>query len=157
MKVVSVVGTRPNFVKEFLIHKEFKERGIKEILVHAGQHFDKMLSDIFLEELKIKEPNCNLGVKEKSHCRQIGRMIIDLERVLDKERPDIVLVYGDTNSTLSGAIAAKKMGFKIAHIEAGLRSFNQEMPEEINRIIVDKISDVLFCPTKNALSNVGNE
>jgi len=162
-KILSIFGTRPQFIKLQPLSKAIEDFNkdnncfIKHIVVNTGQHFDKMLSDIFIEELEIKEPDYNLGVKEKSHCRQIGRMIIDLERVLDKERPDIVLVYGDTNSTLSGAIAAKKMGLKAAHIEAGLRSFNREMPEEINRIIVDKISDVLFCPTANALKYLKNE
>lgn len=162
-KILSIFGTRPQFIKLQPLSKAIEDFNkdnncfFKHIVVNTGQHFDKMLSDIFIEELEIKEPDYNLGVKEKSHCRQIGRMIIDLERVLDKERPDIVLVYGDTNSTLSGAITAKKMGLKVAHIEAGLRSFDREMPEEINRIIVDKISDVLFCPTANALKNLKNE
>lgn len=162
-KILSIFGTRPQFIKLQPVSRAVEEYGsggdssLCHVVVNTGQHFDRMLSGIFLEELKIREPDYNLGIREESHCRQIGGMVIDLEEILAGEKPDIVLVYGDTNSTLAGAIASKKMGFRIGHIEAGLRSFNRDMPEEVNRIMVDRISDVLFCPTENAVKNLKNE
>jgi len=163
MKILSIIGTRPQFIKLYPIcraikrHNEGKSGKIEHIIVNTGQHFDRLMSDIFLEEMNIDHPEYDLNVVEKSNCRQVGKMIMELEKVLVSEAPDIVLVYGDTNSTLAGAIASKKLNFKLAHIEAGLRSFNRKMQEEINRITTDRISDILFCPTENAVKNLEEE
>lgn len=163
MKILSIIGTRPQFIKLYPIYRavnDFNKRGdkkIKHIVVNTGQHFDRLMSDVFLEEMDIDYPEYNLNIAEKSQCNQVGKMIMGLERVLLSEAPDIVLVYGDTNSTLAGALATKKLNFKLAHIEAGLRSFNRSMQEEINRITTDKISDILFCPIENALKNLKDE
>lgn len=162
-KIMSIIGTRPQFIKLFAIFRsmeKFKKNNpdfIDHIIVNTGQHFDKLMSDVFISELKINKPNYNLGVKEDTQLTQVGKMILKLEEVLIEESPDIVLVYGDTNSTLAGALAAKKLNFKLAHIEAGLRSFNRSMQEEINRIVTDKVSDILFCPTENAIKNLKKE
>ena len=150
MKILSIIGTRPQFIKLYPICKAIRDynkntsKKIAHVLVNTGQHFDKLMSDVFIEELDIDFPEYNLGIQEESQCLQVGKMIVGLEEILLYEKPDIVLVYGDTNSTLAGAIATKKLNFKLAHIEAGLRSFNRSMQEEINRIVTDKISDILF-------------
>ncbi len=163
MKLLSIIGTRPQFIKLYPIYKAINDfnkcsnEKIKHIVVNTGQHFDRLMSDVFLEEMDIDYPEYSLNIVEKSQCSQVGKMIMSLERVLLSEAPDIVLVYGDTNSTLAGALATKKLNFKLAHIEAGLRSFNRNMQEEINRITTDKISDILFCPTENALKNLKDE
>jgi len=163
MKILSIIGTRPQFIKLYPICKAIRDynkntsKKIAHVIVNTGQHFDKLMSDVFIEELDIDFPEYNLGIQEESQCLQVGKMIVGLEEILLYEKPDIVLVYGDTNSTLAGAIATKKLNFKLAHIEAGLRSFNRSMQEEINRIVTDKISDILFCPTRNAYENLEDE
>ena len=158
MKVVTIVGARPQFVKAAALSRAFQEiGGIEEVIVHTGQHFDKNMSDVFFEEMQIPHPQYNLAINSLSHGAMTGRMIEKIEEVLLVEKPDFLLVYGDTNSTLAGALAAVKIQVPIAHVEAGLRSFNMEMPEEINRILTDRISNVLFCPTDTAIDNLAKE
>lgn len=157
MIVLTVIGARPQFIKAAPLSKEFHDRGITEIIVHTGQHFDQNMSEIFFEELSIRKPTYNLNINSLTHGAMVGRMLEQLELIMIKENPDWVLVYGDTNSTLAAALAAKKLGIRIAHVEAGLRSFNNSMPEETNRIITDRISDLLFCPTLIAKKNLFNE
>jgi UDP-GlcNAc3NAcA epimerase len=155
MKLINLVGTRPQFIKAAALSRQLKlHPTIQEIIVHTGQHFDKNMSDVFFDEMMIPNPKYNLEVNSLNHGAMTGRMIEKIEEVLLIERPDFLLVYGDTNSTLAGALAAKKLNIKVAHIEAGLRSFNMQMPEEINRILTDRISDILFCPTDTALKNL---
>ena len=158
MKIISVVGTRPNFVKIASLVKEFsKHPDITNILVHTGQHYDEKMSDSFFRELEIPEPDINLGIGSGSHAEQTGRIMIEFEKVLLNEKPDLVLVVGDVNSTLACALTSVKLGIKVAHIEAGLRSFDREMPEEINRILTDQVSDYLFTTEKDAEKNLLNE
>ncbi|KAA3646346.1 MAG: UDP-N-acetylglucosamine 2-epimerase (non-hydrolyzing) [Chloroflexi bacterium] len=155
MKVVTVVGARPQFIKLAPVSKALRVAdGIKETLVHTGQHYDKGLSEVFFEELDIRSPNYHLDIGSSSHAQQTGKMMIALERILETEKPDWVLVYGDTNSTLAGALAASKLNIRVAHVEAGLRSYNRRMPEELNRILTDHASDLLFSPTKVAQGNL---
>lgn len=158
MKIVTILGARPQFIKAGSISRAIaKYQEIEEIIVHTGQHYDTNMSDVFFEQMCIPKPNYNLGVGGKSHGSMTGEMMIKIEKILLEECPDWVLVYGDTNSTLAGALAAGKLNIKIAHVEAGLRSFNMHMPEEINRILTDRISNLLFCPTDAAINNLKQE
>lgn len=155
MKIVTVIGARPQFIKAATVSREISNYNkLSEVIIHTGQHFDNDMSDVFFEEMGMPQPNYNLGINSVSHGAMTGRMLEEIEVVLVIEKPDLVIVYGDTNSTLAGALAAKKLNIKIAHIEAGLRSFNMQMPEEINRILTDRISDFLFCPTDQAIDNL---
>ena len=158
MKIVTVIGARPQFIKAAAVSREIKKyNDIDEIIVHTGQHFDANMSDVFFEQMYIPRPDYNLDINGLSHGAMTGQMLEKIEEVLMKEEPDYVLVYGDTNSTIAGALAAKKLHIKVVHVEAGLRSFNMKMPEEINRILTDRISDILFCPTDTAVKNLKNE
>ena len=158
MKILTILGARPQFIKAGSVSREIaKHDKIEEVIVHTGQHYDANMSDIFFDEMKIPKPNYFLGIGGKSHGAMTGQMIEKIEEVVVKEKPDWVMVYGDTNSTLAGAIVASKLHIKLAHIEAGLRSFNMKMPEEVNRILTDRVSNVLFCPTDTAIENLKNE
>ena len=162
MKIVTILGARPQFIKAGSVSREIlkqREAGadIKEVIVHTGQHYDANMSDVFFEEMQIPKPDYFLGIGGKTHGAMTGQMIEKIEEILVNEKPDWVMVYGDTNSTLAGTIAASKLHIKIAHVEAGLRSFNMRMPEEVNRILTDRISSVLFCPTQAAVDNLNKE
>lgn len=155
MKILTVIGARPQFIKAAIVSHAFKDIDtVREVIVHTGQHYDDMLSAVFFRELDIPEPFYNLGVGSHTHGTQTGRMILALEPVMLAEKPDLILVYGDTNSTLAAALVAAKLYIPIAHVEAGLRSFKLRMPEEINRIITDRLSTILFAPTENAVRNL---
>src|SRR5690554_105150 len=157
-KIVTIIGARPQFIKASVVSKAIqKTDGLTEVLVHTGQHFDANMSDVFFDQLGIPRPDYQLNINSGSHGDMTGRMLIEIEKVLLQEKPDRVLVYGDTNSTLAGALAAAKLHIPVAHVEAGLRSFNMQMPEEINRILTDQISSVLFCPTDSAMANLERE
>lgn len=158
MKIVTIIGARPQFIKAAVVSRVFVDsEDVEEIIVHTGQHFDTNMSDVFFEEMCIPMPHYNLNINGLGHGAMTGQMLEKIEEVLLKEQPDWVLVYGDTNSTIAGALAAKKLHVKVAHVEAGLRSFNMNMPEEINRILTDRISDILFCPTDKAVENLDGE
>jgi len=153
-KILTILGARPQLIKAASVSRAIQNSEMKEKIVHTGQHFDKNMSDIFIKDMGIPKPDYNLEINSLKHGAMTGRMIEKIEEVFLIENPDLVIVYGDTNSTLAGAIAAKKLYIGLAHIEAGLRSFNMQMPEEINRIVTDRISDFLFCPTEGARKNL---
>lgn len=157
-KILTIVGARPQFIKASVVSREFKKRvDVHEIILHTGQHFDENMSSVFFEQLNIPMPDIRLNINSLSHGRMTGQMLIEIEEVLQQYRPDRVLVYGDTNSTMAGALAAAKLHIPVAHVESGLRSFNMEMPEEINRIVTDQVSDLLFCPTETSINNLKSE
>jgi UDP-GlcNAc3NAcA epimerase len=155
--ILTVVGARPQFIKAAPVSRALKAAGLREILVHTGQHFDDAMSDLFFTELAIPRPAYNLGINSLSQGAMTGRMLEALEEVMLAEKPRTVLVYGDTNSTAAGALAAAKLQIPVAHVEAGLRSFDRRMPEEINRVIADHLSNLLFCPTRQAVDNLRRE
>lgn len=163
MKIITIIGARPQFIKASAVsraihsYNQVNSDTIEEIIVHTGQHYDQKMSDIFFKQLNIPQPQVNLGIVEQTHGAMTGRMLQEIEKVLMEQHPDMVLVYGDTNSTLAGALAAVKLHIPVAHVEAGLRSFNMSMPEEVNRILTDRISTMLFCPTVTAVENLSGE
>ncbi|ELZ11157.1 UDP-N-acetylglucosamine 2-epimerase [Halovivax asiaticus JCM 14624] len=156
MKILTIVGARPQFIKAFAVSRELRTDH-EEVLVHTGQHYDEELSDVFFDELGIPEPDYNLGVGSDTHGRQTATMLEGIEELIESEAPDVVLLYGDTNSTLAGAIAGAKIDPLVAHVEAGLRSYNREMPEEINRVLTDHASDLLFAPSESAAETLAEE
>jgi UDP-N-acetylglucosamine 2-epimerase len=158
MKIITGIGARPQFIKASALSKLIrKQRNINEIIIHTGQHYDYEMSRIFFKELNIPQPKYNLNIKSKYHGAMTGKMMEGIEKILLKEKPDYTLVYGDTNSTLAGALASKKLHIPVIHIEAGLRSYNKKMPEEINRVLTDHCSDILFTPSKLAGQNLKHE
>ena len=159
MKVMTIIGARPQFIKAAVVSRAFNEHrpDVTEIIVHTGQHYDANMSDVFFEDLDIPRPDYNLGIGGGTHGQNTGRMVEKLEELMIEVQPDWVLVYGDTDSTLAGALAASKLHIRVAHVEAGLRSFNRKMPEEINRVLTDHIADLLFAPTESGRINLINE
>lgn len=170
MKIVTIIGARPQFIKAAAVSRAIREHTIKmqragcmsndlikEVIIHTGQHFDANMSDVFFEEMQIPKPDYNLGIRSLSHGAMTGQMLERIEAVLLIEKPDMVIVYGDTNSTLAGALAARKLDFKVAHIEAGLRNHDLTIPEDVNRVLTDRISDILFVPTDIAFENLKKE
>lgn len=155
-KILTVIGARPQFIKCAPVSQVLRKK-FKEILVHTGQHYDQNMSDVFFEQLSIPTPNYNLGIGSSTHAVQTAQMMMKIEEISLSEKPDAILVYGDTNSTLAGALVAAKLLIPLVHIEAGLRSFNKKMPEEVNRVCTDHLSKLLFCPTDVAVTNLLNE
>jgi UDP-GlcNAc3NAcA epimerase len=157
-KIVTILGARPQFVKAAVLSRIMSEKNeIEEVIVHTGQHYDVNMSETFFKEMEIPEPKYNLNINGLGHGAMTGQMLEKIEKVLLDEKPDAVVIYGDTNSTIAGALAAKKLDIKVIHVEAGLRSYNMKMPEEINRILTDRISDLLICPTDSAIQNLKKE
>ena len=158
MKILTVLGARPQFIKSVIISNQISDSTfLKEIVVHTGQHFEHNMSDIYFQEMNLSKPNYNLGINRMNRELMIKKMIEKLCPILISEKPDAVLVYGDTNSTLAGSLAAEKLKIPIFHIESGLRSFNKSMPEELNRVKTDQLSSLLFCPTENSVNNLTKE
>jgi len=157
MKLLSLIGARPQIIKEAILNQEFETEGIEEILVHSGQHYDFNMSDVFFKVLNIKKADYNLGIGSGTHAEMTGKTMIEFEKVVLKERPDIILVYGDTNTTLAGALVGSKLKIPVAHVEAGIRQEPKDMPEEINRVLTDHVSKYLFCPSKLATNNLKKE
>ncbi len=162
MRILTVIGARPQFIKASAVSRAIRQANelgasVREVIVHTGQHFDANMSQVFFEELSIPVPDYNLNISSLGHGAMTGRMLEAVESVLQDEKPDMVLVYGDTNSTLAGALAAAKLHIPVAHVEAGLRSFNKRMPEEVNRILTDHVADLLFCPTQMSVDNLKRE
>ena len=168
MKVVTVIGARPQFIKAAVVSRAIQafnrssvrigsKKRLREILVHTGQHYDYLMDRVFFEELRLPKPDYHLGAGSGSHAVQTGRMLEGVEKVLEKEKPEIMIVYGDTNSTLAGALAAAKLNIPVGHVEAGLRSYRRSMPEETNRLLTDHLSTLLFCPTAQAMRNLSKE
>jgi UDP-GlcNAc3NAcA epimerase len=168
MKIVTIIGARPQFIKAAAVRRAIQafnrssvplgsRKRIREILVHTGQHYDYLMDKVFFEELRLPRPDYHLGVGSGTHARQTGLMLERIETVLEKEKPEITIVYGDTNSTLAGALAAAKLNIPVGHVEAGLRSYRRSMPEEMNRLLTDHLSTLLFCPTAHAVQNLSKE
>lgn len=157
LSITTIVGARPQFIKAAPVSRALAKAGVRESMVHTGQHFDAAMSDVFFEELNIAPPKFHLDIHSLPHGAMTGRMLEQVERILEAERPDWVLIFGDTNSTLAGALAAAKLHIPVAHVEAGLRSFNRRMPEEVNRVLADHLSTLLFCPTATSAENLRNE
>ena len=157
MKITTIIGARPQFIKAAAVSRAFRAEEMDEIIVHTGQHFDSNMSDVFFEELEIPIPKYNLGINSMGHGAMTGRMLESIEEVLLKEKPDGLLVYGDTNSTIAGALAAAKLHIPVLHVEAGLRSFNRKMPEEINRILTDHAADVCYAPNDSSVQQLFSE
>jgi len=157
MKLISLIGARPQIIKEAILNQEFEREGIEEILVHSGQHYDFNMSDVFFKVLNIKKADYNLGIGSGTHAEMTGKTMIEFEKVVLKEHPDIILVYGDTNTTLAGALVGSKLKIPVAHVEAGIRQEPKDMPEEINRVLTDHVSKYLFCPSKLATNNLKKE
>ncbi|MBB6450005.1 UDP-GlcNAc3NAcA epimerase [Geomicrobium halophilum] len=158
MKILTVIGARPQFIKACMLSRWLKkDHEMKEVIVHTGQHYDSNMSDVFFSQLHLAKPDYQLSIGSSPHGEQTGKMLIELEKVMMREKPELVLVYGDTNSTIAGGLAASKLDIPIAHVEAGLRSFNRTMPEEINRIVTDHLSSLLFCPSQTAVEHLYDE
>jgi UDP-N-acetylglucosamine 2-epimerase (non-hydrolysing) len=157
MKVLSLIGARPQFIKEAILQEQFEINGIQEIVVHSGQHYDYNMSDAFFKVLKMRKPDYNLNVGSGSHAVVTGKIMIAFEEVVMKEKPDIIIVYGDTNTTVAGALVGAKLKIPVAHVEAGIRQEPKDMPEEINRILTDHVSTYLFCPSELAVKNLEKE
>ena len=157
MRIISLIGARPQFIKEAIVQRELQRAGISEVLVNSGQHYDANMSDVFFQDLEIRPPQYNLRVGSASHAEMTGKIIIEFEKIVLREKPDWVLVYGDTNTTLAGALVASKLKIPIAHIEAGVRMFPKDMPEEINRTLTDRVSKLLFCASTKCVENLASE
>nr|WP_312058457.1 UDP-N-acetylglucosamine 2-epimerase (non-hydrolyzing) [Fervidobacterium pennivorans] len=157
MKIISLVGARPQFIKEAVLNKEFLRQGVDEVLVHSGQHYDFNMSDIFFKVLEIKKPKYNLSIGSGLHGEVTGKTMIEFEKIVLSENPDLIVVYGDTNTTLAGALVGAKLKIPVAHVEAGIRQNPKDMPEEINRVVTDHVSKLLFCPSKLAVRNLERE